>query len=553
MQAFFLRREWGQARQHWTLLRRFQCHRSFHAIAPRLHLHVRNLSFPNDRRLLSTVTEGNGKDYTKGRYLFWPWMLAVASGSLTVYVVNSIEDENLYKRIVKELHSASGLKSLRALFVFAGRRPDDVREKLARHGCVEALVSLQLRTTSDMQDYASKLESLHALSISSGQMEKYRDQFMAAFSSRETCCQMLAVVMDSDRGREKFFNSESFMDVISSLITDQHGYDWAALASEYRQNKIEGKPVSSPSLLAHKQTFGSLSADDELTVSKDAAEQESNTKPREWTPSEAMLIASIATDPRGQELLCKSQGIRNSMLDILTREDGVPRTRQGIIEYQNNNIRKLAIIRAIGGIAKNRGEEATNFLNSPELIQTLIDLYHRKQNSDPLAARLIGCDCEMSECSLNQHAAVDVAREMANAIPKQVALTCFYENAFWAGLCGSLWGTLRHYRYPVNSLCSTAIKSLYRHMRQKTVIPLPGTLQRAAQASIPAGGEQDHICSRVQVYLVRELFKEESTFDGLTRQMFRCDWHRKLDRTLQLWRLCIIIFGNKAIPAEQVL
>mmetsp|Transcript_11772 Transcript_11772/g.40637 ORF Transcript_11772/g.40637 Transcript_11772/m.40637 type:complete len:508 (+) Transcript_11772:111-1634(+) len=506
MQALFLRHEWVQARHHLTQLCRFKCLRSAQISVPSVHHRVMQFSFANNRRFSSTPTEGNGNDYSKGRYTLWPWIFAVASGSLTIYVINSIEDENLYKRIVKELRASSGLKALRALFVFAGRRPDEVREKLARNGCVEALVNLQVRTSNDLQDYVSKLENLYALSISSGQIDNFRDQFVSAFNNREFSSQMLAVVMDCDRGRERFFASERYMDVINSLISDESEYDWAALALEYRQNRSEGKPSRAPSHFARGQTFGSYAADDEQTDMNDAVVRET-TKARNWTPSEAMLVASIATDPRGQEILCKSTAAQKLMLDILSRDEIIPRTRQEILEFQNHNIRRLAIIRAIGGIAKLRSEESTNFLNSPELTKSLVDLYHRKKDSDPLAARLI----------------VDVSREIANAIPSLsydatfepiLSETRFHSkitsqdiswdfprvmlNALWAGVCGSLWGTLRHYRI----------------IRQKTVIPLPGTLQRAAQASIPAAvGSMglSVVASGIQVYLIRELFQEKST------------------------------------------
>ena len=307
MQALFLRHEWVQARYQLTQLCRFKCLRSAQISVPSVRHRVRQFSFANNQRFSSTPTEGNGNDYTKGRYTLWPWIFAVASGSLTIYVVNSIEDENLYKRIVKELRASSGLKALRALFVFAGRRPDEVREKLARNGCVEALVNLQVRTSNDLLDYASKLENLHALSISSGQIDYFRDQFVSAFNNREFSSQMLAVVMDCDRGRERFFASERYMDVINSLISDQSEYDWAALALEYRQNRSEGNPSRAPSHFARGQTFGSYAADDEQTDMNDAGVRETS-KPRDWTPSEAMLVASIATDPRGQEILCKSTG-----------------------------------------------------------------------------------------------------------------------------------------------------------------------------------------------------------------------------------------------------
>lgn len=103
------------------------------------------------------------------KFYVWPWLAAFSTTGGTFWLVNYLESEELYRAAVLELGRRDGLRTLQLMIMlFGGRWTEEVRTKLARNGCVEALIPLQIRLNSELKEAADKLEQVCVLALLRG-------------------------------------------------------------------------------------------------------------------------------------------------------------------------------------------------------------------------------------------------------------------------------------------------------------------------------------------------------------------------------------------------
>lgn len=101
---------------------------------------------------------GGGQSF---RFYVWPWLAAVGTGGMTLYSANYMQSDELYQKVVLELGRRDGLRTLQLMIMtFGGRWTEEVRTKLARNGCVESLIPMQIRLNSELKEAADRLEQV---------------------------------------------------------------------------------------------------------------------------------------------------------------------------------------------------------------------------------------------------------------------------------------------------------------------------------------------------------------------------------------------------------
>jgi hypothetical protein len=181
-------------------------------------------------------------------------------------------------------------------------RFSQVRTRLASNGCVEALIPLLLRLDSELRESTDRLEQGHQLHLDEQRLVGMQQSIAAAFARREVCTQALAIVMDGDIGRARFFADDKHGDVIASVLSSSDSIDWSALTNSYRASKGSSGQAQKPALppSARAGWFGM-----KQQLDSEPAEPEDD-KIRPWTASEALLVASLAGDERGQKAIFSS-------------------------------------------------------------------------------------------------------------------------------------------------------------------------------------------------------------------------------------------------------
>ncbi len=238
---------------------------------------------------------------------------------------------------------------------------------------------------------------------------RLQEAVASAFSRREVCSQALAIVIDCDVGRERFFNHQKHAQIVASVLSPSDSVDWSALTNTYRASQTRNggptKSVLPPS--SHKGFLG---------LRRQAAEQvhddsDDSAKIRPWTASEALMVASLAGDERGQKAILSSEiavpTIVAVMQEPLSPASAQPRrpggealasteAREAALNRHNDRARQLALLKAIAHLAKSSLPQAKQVLESDELVQALVQL----RASDPVTAQLAtGALQEMARAS----------------------------------------------------------------------------------------------------------------------------------------------------------
>ena len=185
----------------------------------------------------------------------------------------------------------------------------------------------------------------------------------SAFTRREVCSQAIAIIIDSDVGRQRFFLHKSHAQIVASVLSSSDTVDWSALTNTYRANQTQGrgpaKSATPPSML--KGLWGSRK-----NKPQDQDDDAANLRP--WTASEALLVASLAGDERGQEAIFGSE-IALATIEAVLQEgapkaaapsrrqgsDGRPVTsedREAALNRHNDRARQLALLKAVAHLAR---------------------------------------------------------------------------------------------------------------------------------------------------------------------------------------------------------
>ena len=121
------------------------------------------------------------------------------------------------------------------------------------------------------------------------------------YSELQIGLQVLAILIDADVGRSRFFAHEGHQEIIESVLSSSDNVDWSALTNTFIANKTQGQvPKNSPSPPARG---GYVRRNPQSSLPSDDHDME-NIRP--WTASEALLVASLAGDERGQRAIFKS-------------------------------------------------------------------------------------------------------------------------------------------------------------------------------------------------------------------------------------------------------
>ena len=250
---------------------------------------------------------GGGRGGAEGRrfpFHIWPGAGAALFFGATLFSARYFSTDEIWKEVVKQLPKRDGLRTLQLIIMlFGGRWTEEVRTRLASNGCVEALIPLLIRLDSELKESTDRLEQGLQLRLDEQRLVGMQQSIAAAFARREVCTQALAIVMDGDIGRARFFAHDKHGHVMASVLSSSDSIDWSALTNSYRAgNDNSGqarKPVLPPS--ARSGWFVRKRQPDD---SEPAATEDEHVRP--WTASEALLVASLAGDERGQKAIFSS-------------------------------------------------------------------------------------------------------------------------------------------------------------------------------------------------------------------------------------------------------
>ena len=366
-------------------------------------------SEPTRRAIHLGFRSGSGRGGAGGgqsfKFYVWPWLAAVGMGSVTLNLANYMQSDELYQKVVLELGRRDGLRTLQLMIMtFGGRWTEEVRTKLARNGCVESLIPMQIRLNSELKEAADRLEQVcmscnvelaardcvtvdlawqahqaylalhacvtvdlawqaHQVGVQGERLAGLQEAVASAFSRREVCSQAIAIIIDSDVGRQRFFLHKSHAQIVASVLSSSDTVDWSALTNTYRASQTQGRgPANSatpPSMV--KGLWGSRK-------NKPQDQDDDAPNPRPWTASEALLVASLAGDERGQEAIFSSE-IALATIEAVLQEgapnaaapwrrqgsDGRPVTsedREAALNRHNDRARQLALLKAVAHLAR---------------------------------------------------------------------------------------------------------------------------------------------------------------------------------------------------------
>ena len=238
---------------------------------------------------------------------------------------------------------------------------------------------------------------------------RLQEAVASAFSRREVCSQAMAIIMDNDVGRQRFFDHPKHTQIVDSVLSPSDSVDWSGLMNTYRasQTRSGGPTKSVLPLSSHKGFFGlrRQAAVQEQVDSEDSAEI------RPWTASEALMVASLAGDERGQKAIFSSEiavpTIIAVMQETLAPASALSRgaggeelmsteAREAALNRHNDRARQLALLKAVAHLAKSALPQAKQVLECDDLVQALM----RLRASDPVTAQLAtGALQEMARAS----------------------------------------------------------------------------------------------------------------------------------------------------------
>ena len=81
----------------------------------------------------------------------------------------------------------------------------------------------------------------HQVGVEGERLAALQEVVASAFTRREVCSQAMAIVIDSDVGRRRFFDHKSHAQIIASVLSPSDTIDWSALTNTYRARQGQGR------------------------------------------------------------------------------------------------------------------------------------------------------------------------------------------------------------------------------------------------------------------------------------------------------------------------